>query len=196
MLIPVERLFTRWRHVPSRADELIALRQRARVERTARATREEREAAHEVRALKLQLSSALAGVTSCASCAEGKPAPRGVFTGGDCCSGVTAELFSDDEVAALAQAGTRARDLTAPRGDHAGCAFRGAMGCTLQPVHRPVRCVTYVCGRLQRELRDRDALAAVDEMICALQTAMTRFRALRNTRIDDELLAPLEAALR
>ena len=196
VLIPIERLFLRARHVRTRADELIALRGRLRSARAQRAGDEERTTARELRALKVRISATLASVTSCASCATGKRLPRGAFAGGDCCTGVTADLFSDEEVAALAAAGTRPRDLHAPNDAHAGCAFRGAHGCTLEAEHRPERCVSYMCAILRRELRTRGELADADTVIAELRTVMTRFSALRGARLDDEILAPLEAAMR
>jgi len=192
VLIPIERLLLRRRHVRTRADELITLHARVRAERSAKLGADERAAALELRARKARLAS----VSSCASCAVGKRGPRGVFAGGDCCTGVTADLFSDDEVAALAAAGTRAGDLRAPRGEHAGCAFRGDVGCTLAAEDRPERCVSYMCTALRRELQGRDELAEVDAMIAELREAMARFTALRQERLADELIAPLEAAIR
>lgn len=195
MLIGIERLLVRTRQVPARADELIALRARLRTERAASPSDDERTAALALRELKIQVSDALAAVSSCASCATGKRFPRGAFPGGDCCTGVTADLFSTDEVAALAQAGTRPGDLRAPRTVLAGCAFRGALGCTLEAQHRPERCVSYMCSVLRRELHTRGELAAIDAMVSELQRAMARFAALHSTRLDDEILAPLEAAI-
>ena len=196
MLIPIERLLLRARHVRTRADELITLNGRVRAARAERPGDEERTAAAELRALKVRVSASLTSVTSCASCAEGKRWPRGAFAGGDCCTGVTADLFSDDEVAALAAAGTRPRDLRAPTDEHAGCAFRGARGCTLDAAHRPERCVSYMCNILRRELRTRGELAEADAMIAELRSTMARFTALRSARLDDDILAPLEAAIR
>lgn len=196
MLIPIERLLLRARHVRTRADELIALTARLRTAQTERPGDDERAAAVELRALKVRLSASLASVTSCASCAVGKRWPRGAFTGGDCCTGVTADLFSEDELAALAAAGTRPRDLTAPRDEHAGCAFRGGHGCTLDAEDRPERCVSYMCTLLQRELRARGELAEADTLVAELRTVMARFTRLRGARLDDEILEPLEAALR
>ncbi|MBA3455792.1 MAG: hypothetical protein H0T42_22035 [Deltaproteobacteria bacterium] len=135
-------------------------------------------------------------MTSCASCATGKRWPRGAFAGGDCCTGVTADLFSDDEVAALAQAGTRPGDLQAPTGEHAGCAFRGETGCTLEAEDRPERCVSYMCTILRRELHTRGELGEIDGMIAELRRAMSAFTELRAARLDDEILGPLETALR
>ncbi|MGE0404075.1 MAG: hypothetical protein AB7T06_45630 [Kofleriaceae bacterium] len=186
MWVPLQRLLLR-RH-GSRANELADVLRRLAVEKRARATHDERAAAIELRALKLRVAAALDGVKSCGSCAAGKPRPRGVFAGGDCCTGVTSELFSDDEVAALAHGGTTSRDLHAPRTEHAGCAFRGAMGCTLSPGDRPERCVTYTCGTLRRELHARGILASTESMLAELHAAMQRFTALRRSRLDDELI--------
>lgn len=196
MLIQIERLLLRTRHVRTRADELIMLSARLRSQRAERPAEDERAAAAELRALKTDVSGALARVTSCATCATGKRWPRGAFAGGDCCTGVTADLFSDDEVAALAQAGTEPGDLRAPTGDHAGCAFRGETGCTLEAEDRPERCVSYLCTILRRELHTRGELAEIDGRIAELRQAMSRFSELRAARIDDEILGPLEAALR
>lgn len=189
MLVPLQRLLLRTRHGRSRADELVELHERLRAEQRARTGLEERAAAAELRALKIRVADVLADVSSCGRCATGKPAPRGVFAGGDCCTGVTAELFSDDELAALVAGGTRVRDLLAPRTEHAGCAFRGARGCTLAAGDRPERCVTYTCGTLRRELHARGDLASTEALLAELHAAMERFLALRRGRLDDELLA-------
>jgi hypothetical protein len=195
VLIAVERLLLRIRQPASRADELLALRRRVRAERAVIAGAEEREAALAIRALKLQVAEHLVGVTSCHTCSTGKPWPRGAYAGGDCCGGVTTDVFDDGEVAALAQAGTRPTDLNAPRGEHPGCAFRGPLGCTLATEHRPGICLHYVCGVLRQELGDRGDLETVDASLAALDGAMQRFLALREERLDEELLAPLEQAL-
>lgn len=194
MLIPLERLLVRVRQAPSRADELLALRQRVRTESHARAGDEERATALAMRALKQRISAALSSVSSCTTCATGRRAPRGTFPGGDCCSGVTADLFSDDEVAALVLAGTRPRHLRPPRTEHAGCAFRGALGCTLSSQDRPQRCVHYTCHALRRELSPRGELAPLDVLLDELQRLMARFVALRAVRLEAELFAPLERA--
>ena len=151
--------------------------------RAARAHDDERELAVEIRAKKLELAEAMnvrepvppggeradnvgsEGI-ACATCAVGKPGERGAYAGGDCCSGRAENVFSDDEVAALAQAGTRPRDLVPARGPAAdpGCAFRGPTGCSLAVAHRPTVCVRYACQALQRQLhrsgRHVEALAA------------------------------------
>ncbi len=189
MLVPLRRLVLRARHVRSRADELVDVYDRLRSAGGAFGD-EERELATELRALKIRVSAMLADVSSCGRCANGKPAPRGVFSGGDCCSSITAELFDDDELAALAAGGTRAGDLRAPTAAHAGCAFRGAMGCTLTAGDRPVRCVRYTCGTLRREIHARGDLAVIEELLAELRAMMERFLALRSARLDDELLGP------
>jgi hypothetical protein len=195
VLIPVERLLLRVRQVPSRADELFALRQRVRSERATRAGDDEHATALEMRALKMRISAALSSVSSCTTCATGRRAPRGTFPGGDCCSGVTADLFSEDEVAALVLAGTRPRHLRPPRTDHAGCAFRGAAGCTLSSQDRPQRCVHYTCHVLRRELSSAGGLEPIDVLLDELQRLMARFVTLRAGRLEAELFAPLEHAV-
>ena len=191
MLIAIERLLVRVRQVPSRADELVTLRTRLRAARGG-----DPALATEIRSLKAAVSAAIGDVSACSTCAKGKHAPRGTFAGGDCCTGVTADLFSDDEVAALAAGGTRPRDLHAPRSEHAGCAFRGATGCTLGAEDRPERCVHYTCHLLRRELRDAGRLGAVDALLDTLRERMTEHTARYRAQLDDEIVADLEAALR
>lgn len=183
VLIAVERLLIKLRQPASRAAELIELRRRLRES----SSRAERALAGEVHATKLAVVAALTDVTSCASCAKGHPWPNGHYTGGDCCCGVTNEVFDDHEVAALAQAGTRARDLVTPKGDHAGCAFRGERGCSLEIEHRPARCVHYVCDTLRHELHDRGALDDIEAKLRALNTAMQTFKTARDERLDREV---------
>jgi hypothetical protein len=190
VLVPVERLLLRIRQVPSRARELVALRRR--LHRDPHAGDEERALAEELRTLKLRIAAAVGAVSSCGGCATG---PRTAFAGGACCSGVTAELFSDDELAALALAGTRPRHLRAPRSEHDGCAFRALDRCTLAVEHRPQRCVHYTCDLLRRELHARGELDTVEALLDELQHTMQRFVALRGTRLDDELFAGFEDAV-
>ena len=176
MLVPIERLFARG----TRATEVAGVKRRLRAERS----RAEREDALAIRDLKLRLATATGSVSSCASCAIGKPSPRGVFAGGDCCSSPTDGLFDDVETAALAQAGTRPRDLVTPRSEHAGCAFRGATGCTLAAEHRPTVCVRYACDGLRRELHRLGRLDDVEALALELRQALARFAARREARID------------
>ncbi len=197
MLVAAERLLLKLRQPASRADEVIALRRRARAERTSAADAEERALAGEVRARKLAVAAELDAVSSCGSCARGQPWPVGHHAGGACCAGVTADLFDDAELAALVHAGTRADDLTPPaRADaHAGCAFRGATGCTLELAHRPARCVHYVCTTLRRELHARGTLDVLEARLDDLNGAMQRFTAVHRARADREVLAPLLEAI-
>ncbi|MBS1124077.1 MAG: uncharacterized protein H6Q90_6305, partial [Deltaproteobacteria bacterium] len=113
------------------------------------------------------------------------------------CAGVTADLFDGNELAALAHAGTRPRDLTAPaRADaHAGCAFRGPRGCTLDVMHRPGRCVHYLCDTLRRELHARGQLDPVETKLAELNHAMQRFVAVHQARLDRDILAPIIDAI-
>lgn len=195
MLIAVERLLLKLRQPASRADELIALRARLRAEIAADVTDAERAAAARVATLKANVAAITGAVSSCASCAVGQPLPTGRHAGGACCSGITAHIFDDAELSALAHAGTRPRDLVAPRGDHAGCAFRDATSCTLALAHRPARCVHYVCNDLRRELHTAGRLDAIEVALAALDAAMAELRTLRQTRADRDALAPLVDAL-
>ena len=195
VLIAVERLLIKLRQPASRARELIEVRKRLRAEVAATTDDEERALARSVLAQKRAVSARLDAVTSCGSCATRHPFPIGHFTGGACCAGVTADLFDEHELAALAHAGTRPRDLDAPRTDHAGCAFRGPTGCTLALAHRPARCVHYVCTTLRRELHARAQLDAIEHDLAELDHRMQQFRAVHQARLDREVLAPLIDAL-
>lgn len=192
-LIPLDRL----RQPRARAVELTALTRRARAERAADVEAPERDAAVAVAAAKRAVQDALPAVDACASCARGQPAPVGQHAGGACCAGVTAELFDDDELAALVHAGTRPRDLTPPpRVDPvAGCAFRGATGCALATAHRPARCVHFACGALRAELHRRGALDELEARLAELDAAMRGFRAVHRARRDREVLAPILDAI-
>lgn len=193
MLVGVERLLIRIKHPRSRADELNVLRARFRAALAETPDPDERALAERVLGGKRAVSSALANVTSCRSCeAEGH-----AYTGGSCCGGVTAELFDDNEVAALAQSGTRPSDLTPPAGNdqHLGCAFRGPRGCTLDVGNRPGRCVLYICEILSREIHRAGQLDGVETLIADLQRDMKAFIVAHKARTDRDVLAPLVAAL-
>lgn len=194
-MIAVSRLLRKLREPASRAAELDALDRRLRAELAADVEPDERVLAQAVRAQKLNVVAELSHVRSCSSCATGQPEPTGHWSGGACCSGITGELFDDNELAALALAGTRPRDLVAPRDDHAGCAFRGARGCSLELAHRPARCVHYVCDTLRRELHSRGRLDAVEAKLAELNARMQAFTAVHQARRDREVLAPLIDAL-
>ena len=195
MLIAVERLLIKLRQPASRAAELITLRRRLRDERVAKVGDDERALAADVQVRKLAVVETLTAVTSCASCASGQPWPNGHYSGGDCCCGVTNEVFDDHEIAALVHAGTRPRDLTPPKDDHAGCAFRGAQGCSLEIAHRPARCVHYVCDLLKRELYDRGQLDAIEASLGELNAAMKQLTAARLARLDRETLQSITEAI-
>ena len=194
MLIAAERLLLKVRQPRSRADEVIALRARLRGERLDDA---ERALALEVHARKLEVAAEVGAVSACGSCASGLAWPVGAHAGGACCSGVTEDVIDSAELAALAGAGTRARDLEPPSRahPHAGCAFRGADSCSLALEHRPARCVHFVCDMLRRELHARGRLDEVEARLAALSDAMQRFTAAHRARCDRDVLAPLVDAL-
>jgi hypothetical protein len=198
VFVPIERLVMRLRQPASRAAELAALRRRLRAERASTVADDERGLAAEVARAKRAVAVAIGGVASCGSCAAGKPWPIGGFAGGACCSGVTADVFDDPEVAALAGAGTRPGDLRPPAGRdaHAGCAFRGAGACSLALDHRPARCVHYVCDMLRAELHRRGRLDHVEAHQAELDRAMRAFTAAHRARRDREVLAPVIEAVR
>lgn len=161
MLIPVKNLLDRLRHPRSRADELAALRRKL-----AEPAQGDEALAREVVRLKIALAEAIGDVRSCSGCAL----PGDRWAGGHCCSSRTENLFTDEEIRALHLAGTR--DLTAPRSDHAGCAFRGPEGCSLAVADRPVLCVRYLCRELETEIAERGDLATVKALAAALVRAM------------------------
>ena len=186
MFVALNRLLVRLRHVPSRAAELSALRERLRAELRAEPDAEELAAAHEVRRLKRALADATGAVEECSRCGTKMPPPGGAFAGGYCCQAATADLFSDDEVALLAQGGTRLADLEAPRSLHAGCTFRGDKGCTLETEDRPAVCVRFACNELRRELHRKGRLDAIEVLETALDEAYNQFARLRAARLDCE----------
>jgi hypothetical protein len=198
VFVPIERLVMRLRQPASRGDELVALRQRLRTERASTVADDERALAAEVARVKLAVAAVVGRVSSCGSCAARQPWPVGGFAGGACCAGVTAEIFDDRELAALAGAGTRPRDLRPPAGrdSHAGCAFRGAEACSLALEHRPARCVHYACDTLRAELQRRGQLDDVEAQLAELDRAMQAFIAVHRARQDREVLAPLIDAVR
>jgi hypothetical protein len=198
VFVPVERLMMRLRQPASRAAELTALRRRLRTERASAVADDERALAAEVAGRKRAVTAAVGSVASCGSCAVHQPWPVGGFAGGACCSGSTPIVFDDHELAALAGAGTRPRDLRPPPGRdaHAGCAFRGADSCSLALEHRPARCVHYVCDSLRGELHRRGRLDEVEGQLAALDGAMQAFTRAHRARQDREVLIPLLDAVR
>jgi hypothetical protein len=197
MFVALERLLVKVRQPAARADQLIELRRRVRAERACVPDDEERELAVELRARKLEVAAELDAVTSCSSCGLGMPRPFGHHAGGACCSGVTANVFDDSEVASLVHAGTSARHLTPPArtNEPAGCAFRGAGGCSLAVAHRPARCVHFTCGTLRRELHARGRLDAIETKLDALDHAMRRFAAVHRARADRDVVTSIVDAV-
>lgn len=149
----------------------------ARLRRAARqpVSDETRALAAELRELRPLVLAAFEGVRACAGCGHGHSLPHGRWDGGFCCGGRTDGVFDDDEVAALALAGTRPRDLRLPAGDHAGCAFRGPEGCSLDARDRPNLCVRFVCRELEGELREDGEWARVRALTRRLETTFARF---------------------
>ncbi len=159
MLLAARHLIDRLRQPRSRADEVLAVRRRLAAQPgPSEATEAQLALATELRRLREELSSALADVSSCSRCARGHTLPHGRWNGGQCCGGSTEEIFTDDELAALRLSGTTPARLQPPRGDHAGCAFRGPEGCSLAVSDRPNLCVRYLCRELEGELRERGTL--------------------------------------
>jgi hypothetical protein len=193
VLVAVERLLLKLRQPRSRADEVIELRARLRAERASEPSAEELALAREVRAAKVAVVAELTDVTSCGTCATGARWQASPYPGGDCCSGVTENIFDEAELAALAHTGTRARDLEPPPGAdvHAGCAFRGARGCNLEVAHRPARCVHYCCDMLRREIHARGRLDVLETTLADLDHVMQRFTAAHLARVNRDVLAPL-----
>jgi hypothetical protein len=181
MLIPVQHLVDRLRHPRSRADDVADVRRRL----VAQPSRAElspaaRAAADDVAIARRALSSALADVRSCGTCAAGYPEPHGHFDGGHCCGGRTAGVFTDDELSALRASGTTPSRLVPPgEGAHAGCAFRGPKGCSLDPADRPKICVRYTCRSLESELRARGDWKRIAALQENLRRAYARFTSSR-----------------
>jgi hypothetical protein len=185
VLIPVQRLIDRLRHPRSRADEAAALRRRlVAAPGPGSAGAEEVEAARAIRRLKGELSAAFSAASSCGGCARGHPLPHGRWSGGHCCGGRTEEVFAGAEVAVLRLSGTTPERLVLPpASEHAGCAFRGPGGCSLDPRDRPAICVQYVCRELEAELRGRGELAAIKALRAELRAAIERFTRLQEARL-------------
>jgi hypothetical protein len=161
-------------------------------------SRAEEELASRLRELRQQMAAQLGPVEACAHCVKGvkwEPRQDLGWPGGYCCSGVTQELFSDHELAALRLAGTTATCLKPPRGAHRGCAFRGAAGCSLAVAHRPSVCVDYACRELRVELHRRGEGPAIARLQDELQMVFRRFVAERTARIQATRFAELRAAL-
>jgi hypothetical protein len=176
VLLPIERLF---RKRDSRDEELATLRARFSSQPSAREAGAEAVAvAARLLELRAAMSRAFAHVDACSSCAKKRPEPHGHWQGGACCGSRTLDLFSKNEVASLKLAGVRARDLVPPKGDHAGCAFRGETGCSLEPEQRPNICVRYICLELREELLDKPEWREISKLGAELRDEYARFESL------------------
>lgn len=180
LLLPVRDLVRRWRAPRSRGADVDAVRRRIGAALADGGSDDAVRLARELRELRPLVSEAFGRVRACSTCARGRPEPHGHWRGGFCCGGATEGVFSPDEVAALALGGTRPRDLRPPPGDHAGCAFRGAEGCSLDPVDRPNLCVRFACRELEAELRDDGEWQRVRELTKRLETTFARFVSARD----------------
>ncbi len=176
MLIRAHHLLDRLRQPRSRADEVLAVRRRLVAQPPpGRATDDQVRLARELRRLREELTRLLDGATSCSGCARGHSLPHGRWSGGQCCGGRTEEIFTDHELAALRLSGTTPSRLAPPRSDHAGCAFRGPLGCSLDVADRPNLCVRYICRELEGELAERGTLGDVKKAARALGRAFDDF---------------------
>jgi len=185
-LLPLEQLLRRRPTEPrSRTGELVTLRARFRAQPSAReAGPEAVKSAMRLCALRTAMSTAFAHVEACGGCAKGRPDPHGHWRGGACCGSRTLDLFSPIEVASLKLAGVSPGDLEPPRGDHAGCAFRGEAGCSLAPEHRPNICVRYVCLELRAELLEKPEWRRISELGAALRDELARFESLLAAKVE------------
>jgi len=197
MIVPVAYLIDRLRHPRSRADQLqrLRLRMRQAILDAAACSPREREVARAMRQLRAEISRDLGRVDQCTRCAVRYPPPHGRWDGGYCCGTHTENVFTDDELASLAIAGTRMRTLQAPRSDHAGCVFRGPTGCSIDPADRPSICARYVCLDLARELRSRGDMKQMDRKCVRLTTLFAEFVRLRRERASLEQQEEMERAL-
>jgi hypothetical protein len=140
--------------------------------------------------VRLELGTLMGSIGACATCARDRPPPEGTFSGGFCCGKPTLALFTEDELAALALSGTTPERMVAPRDAHAGCAFRGRMGCALAVADRPNICVRFLCRDAMSELRRKDALKACERVALELASVWTGFLAARAERLLAEELNP------
>lgn len=179
MLIPLQHLVDRARHPKSRADELARLRARHSCQPSRREASDRATAlAKRLRELRREMSVALAhaDIQSCRGCAKGHPLPEGRWQGGHCCGGNTLTIFNAEEVAALKLGGTSPRHWRPPRDEHAGCAFRGATGCSLEPEHRPSICLRYLCIELRGELKPSEHWSEISRLGAELRDVFEKLK--------------------
>lgn len=183
MLIAAQYLVDRLRHPRSRADEVDAVRRRLVVQPApSAASDEELTLARELLRLRGELTHALGAVSACSGCARGRSLPHGRWNGGQCCGGRTEEIFTDDELGALRLSGTTTARLAPPRSDHAGCAFRGPAGCSLDVADRPNLCVRYICRELEAELLEQGTLTNVKKVARELGRTFDELSRVRAAR--------------
>ena len=95
----------------------------------------------------------------------------------------TEDAFNDDEIAALRLSGSLPRDLRLPRGEHAGCAFRGPTGCSSASKTSQSLCVRYLCPDLFREVYGRGDGAKIEALCDEMEAVYLRFIKLRAARL-------------
>jgi hypothetical protein len=187
VLIALRHLVDRARHPEQRARELLELRRRlVRLADGSKGDPSMVELAQALRQLREKLSAAFGHVESCAGCARGHPLPFGHFDGGHCCGGRTHEIFGDHELAALALGGTTPASFRPPMSQAAGCAFRGATGCSLEAGDRPTLCVRFTCRELERELGRSEQGPAILALQAEIGELFQRFVAAREQSLREQ----------
>jgi hypothetical protein len=194
MLVSIKHVLERVSGPRTRADELFELR-RELLEQAGPgvASLAEQQSALRLRLLREQLGAEFGPVEACTHCVLPKSA---TWAGGHCCSARTRALFTDDELAALRLSGTTPAQLKPPRSEHAGCVFRGPLGCSLEAAHRPNLCVRFVCRELQSELDQRADGPANARLREELRVEFAHFVERKQQRTEAEQFAELEASFR
>ena len=193
MLSAARYLWDRLSGPRTRADELLRLRRRLAEAADPNASATERRLARQLCQLRQSLGTQIGEVQACRGCVR----PHSErWPGGHCCSGHTEDLFTDHELATLRLSGTSPHQLRPPRSEHAGCAFRGPTGCSLDTAHRPNLCVSYTCRELRSELDQRGDGAAIARLQQRIQVTFARFVATMQERLEAERFEELEDSLR
>ena len=191
MLNLIRYWFDQLKYEPSQAKELLSLRQHITKCKKETFDTQEQILAKEMLQLRREITTLLNEQpnTACSTCAKRHPLPTSLWNGGLCCSGKTANLFSDDEVASLVASKIRKIVLTPPSNKQAGCLFRGATGCSLSPDFRPNICIYYMCRDLSKELSLNNRFKTIHQKGEQLQKKFQEFQETRKTRQDQiELL--------
>ena len=192
----IDRLFT-ISLSSERQNELASLRLRLVAEPNQyEVSNRERQLAQDLRELRKQMIKLIVPVRACCTCGKGFPPPNGCWDGGYCCGGTTENVFSQVEIASLRAAGTDPDDFPAPDHRQAGCMFRSAIGCLLQPEHRPNLCVRYACRLLREEYENRGISAEVSKLASNIQRAFHEFSIQRDARVGSEAKAAMEHELK